>query len=106
MHQLTEIQQRLYRLEEEIQRQATEGVQAPMIQALQTLRGVSVVTATSLVAEVGSFQRFYSPKPLMAYASLIPSESSSGELRQQGKITKKRKPSCPKIVNLLDCTLF
>ena len=88
MRQLTEIQQRLYRLEEEIQRQATEGVHAPMIQAFQTLRGVSVVTATSLVAEVGSFQRFSSPKQLMAYAGLIPSESSSGELRRQGKITE------------------
>lgn len=88
MHQLTEIQQRLNRLEEEIQRQATEGVHAPMIQALQTLRGVAVVTATSLVAEIGSFQRFSSPKQLMAYAGLIPSESSSGELRRQGKITK------------------
>jgi transposase len=88
MHQLTEIQQRLNRLEEEIQRQALEGVHAPMIQALQTLRGVAVVTAASLVAEVGSFQRFSSPKQLMAYAGLIPSESSSGELRRQGKITK------------------
>lgn len=88
MHQLTEIQQRLKRLEEEIQRQATDGVHAPMIQALQTLRGVAVITAASLVAEVGSFQRFSSPKQFMAYAGLVPSESSSGELRRQGKITK------------------
>jgi transposase len=88
MHQLTEIQQRLNRLEEEIERQAIVGVHAPMIQALQTLRGVAVVTAASLVAEVGSFQRFSSPKQFMAYVGLIPSESSSGELRRQGKITK------------------
>jgi transposase len=88
MHQLTEIQQRLNRFEEEIERQAIKGVHAPMIQALQTLRGVAVVTAASLVAEVGSFQRFSSPKQFMAYVGLIPSESSSGDLRRQGKITK------------------
>ncbi|PWA12725.1 IS110 family transposase [Pueribacillus theae] len=88
MHQLTEIEQRLKRLEEEIERQATEGVHAPMIQALQTLRGVAIITATSLVAEIGSFKRFASPQQLMAYAGLVPSEYSSGEVRHQGKITK------------------
>jgi transposase len=88
MHQLTEIQQRLLRLEEEIQLQATVGVHAPMIQALQTLRGVAVITATSLVAEIGSFKRFATPQQLMAYAGLVPSESSSGEVRRQGNITK------------------
>ncbi|MDE3840671.1 IS110 family transposase [Bacillus methanolicus] len=88
MYQLHEIEQRLKRLEEEIERQATEGFHAPMIQALQTLRGVAVITATSLVAEIGSFERFASPKQLMAYAGLVPSESSSGEVRKQGKITK------------------
>ena len=59
-----------------------------MIQALQTLRGVKVITATSLVAEVGSFKRFASPQQFMSYVGLIPSESSSGNIRRQGKITK------------------
>jgi transposase len=58
MHQITEIQQRLKRLEEEIQIQSTDSLHAPMIQALQTLRGVALIIATSLVAEIGSFQRF------------------------------------------------
>lgn len=88
LHHIQEIEQRVKRLEEEIQIQATEGVRAPIIQALQSLRGVALITATSLVAEIGSFKRFESPKKLMAYAGLIPSESSSGETRRQGKITK------------------
>jgi transposase len=88
LHHLQEIEQRVKRLEEEIQIQATEGFHAPMIQALQTLKGVAVITATSLVAEIGSFKRFASPKQLMSYAGLIPSESSSGDIRRQGKITK------------------
>jgi transposase len=59
-----------------------------MIQALQSLRGIAMITATSLVAEIGSFKRFASPKKLMSYVGLIPSESSSGETRRQGNITK------------------
>ncbi|WP_273130450.1 IS110 family transposase [Metabacillus sp. HB246100] len=87
-HQLKELEQRILRLEEEIRVQATDGVHAPVIQALQSLRGVALITATSLVAEIGSFKRFSTPKQLMAYVGLIPSEYSSGERRHQGKITK------------------
>lgn len=44
--------------------------------------------ATSIVAEVGSFKRFSTPREFMAYVGLIPSEYSSGERRMQGNITK------------------
>lgn len=87
-HQLKEIEQRIKRLEEEINNQASQGHHAPMIQALQTLRGVAVITATSLAAEIGSFERFSTPKQFMSYVGLIPSEYSSGESRRQGRITK------------------
>ncbi len=87
-HQIKELEQRILRLEEEIRVQATVGVHAPTIQALQALRGVALITATSLVAEIGSFKRFSTPNKLMAYVGLIPSEYSSGESRRQGKITK------------------
>ncbi|MBS4174395.1 IS110 family transposase [Bacillus sp. FJAT-49736] len=88
LQNLQEIEQRVKRLEEEIQEKAADGVHAPMIQALQCLRGVAVISATSLVAEIGSFKRFRTPNQLMAYLGLVPSESSSGALRKQGKITK------------------
>lgn len=87
-HQLNELEQRIQRFDEEIKLQATEGVHAPMIQALQGLRGVALITATSLVAEIGSFKRFSNPRQLMSYVGLIPSEYSSGERRKQGEITK------------------
>jgi transposase len=88
LHTLDEIDGRIQRLEQEIHNQATESVHAPVIQALQTLRGVAVITATTLVAEIGSFQRFASPKQLMAYAGLVPKEYSTGGSRWQGEITK------------------
>ncbi|GMA62167.1 IS110 family transposase [Alicyclobacillus fastidiosus] len=88
LHHLDEIEGRLKRLEAAIHLEATESERAPVIQALQTLKGVAEVIATSLVAEVGEFRRFRNPKQLMAYAGLVPSEYSSGVSRKQGRITK------------------
>lgn len=88
LQQLKECQQRLKILEQEMEKEAKEGVHAPLIQTLMTLRGVAVITATGLAAEIGSFARFQTPKQFMAYLGLVPSESSSGELRRLGKITK------------------
>lgn len=88
LHHLDEIEGRLKRLEATIHLEAIESEKAPVIQALQTLRGVAEVIATSLVAEVGDFRRFHNPKQLIAYAGLVPSEYSSGVSRKQGRITK------------------
>lgn len=88
LHTLKENEMRMERLEKEIEEQARTGYHAPVILALQTLRGVADITSTGLVAEIGCFKRFSSPKQLMAYAGLVPSEYSSGETRLQGKITK------------------
>jgi transposase len=88
LHSLFEVEERIKRLEEEIHSQATESPKAPLIQALQTLRGVAEITATSLVAEIGTFSRFPHPRALMSYIGVVPSEASSGESRRQGNITK------------------
>ncbi len=88
LHSLHEIEERIKRLEAEIHLQATDSVHAPVIQALQTFRGVAELTATTLVAEVGLFSRFDNPAQLMAYAGLVPREHSSGSSRWQGGITK------------------
>lgn len=88
VQQLKEYQNRLKVIEKEIEEQATEGAHAPMIQAFMTLRGVALITATSIVAEVGSFERFPTAPQFMAYNGLVPSESSSGVTRSLGEITK------------------
>jgi transposase len=49
-----------------------------VVAAMQALRGVSVLVAATLVAEVSNFSRFTSPWPLMAYLGPNPSEHSSG----------------------------
>jgi hypothetical protein len=63
-------------------------VAAPVVQAIQALRGVSLLVAAVIVAEVGCFGRFASPHPLMAYLGLNPSEHSSGATVRRGAITK------------------
>ena len=59
-----------------------------MVRALQALRGVALVGAATLVAELGDITRFDNPRQLMAYLGLVPSEHSSGGKRRQGGITK------------------
>ena len=61
---------------------------APVVHALQSMRGMGVVTAATLVAELGDITRFANPRQLMAYVGLVPSEHSSGRSRRQGGITK------------------
>lgn len=60
----------------------------PVVEALQALRGVSAIHAVRIVAELGDLSRFASPRNLMGYLGLIPSENSSGPRRRQGRITK------------------
>ena len=61
---------------------------APVVRALQSLRGMALVTAATLVAELGDITRFANPRQLMAYLGLVPWEHSSGASRRQGGITK------------------
>ena len=88
LHAIDEIQGRIDRLDQEIHQVAETCDRAPVIRALQALRGVQEVTAATLVAEVGEFSRFKSATQLMAYAGVVPKERSSGEGRWQGSITK------------------
>src|SRR4030042_4720070 len=60
-----------------------------MMEGLQSLRGVSFVTAATLAAEIGEISRFRHPTQLMSYVGLTPSEYSSGGMQRQGKITKR-----------------
>jgi transposase len=82
--------ERVARLERGID-EAVEKVPALMravIDALQALRGVSKLTATTLVAEVGELSRFERASQLMGYSGTVPSEHSSGGKTHRGGITK------------------
>jgi len=61
---------------------------APVVASLVALRGIDKLAAMVLMSELGDISRFDSPKQLMAYLGLVPSEHSSGRRRRQGGITK------------------
>jgi transposase len=81
-------QERRRRLEAQIEAALPEWSLAPVVVALQALRGVALVAAATLAAELGDVTRFDNPRPLMSYIGLVPSEHSSGGTRRQGGITK------------------
>lgn len=62
--------------------------QARLLAALQAFRGISFLSAVTIVAEVGDLRRFATAPQFMAYAGLVPSEYSSGASRHRGRITK------------------
>ena len=63
--------------------------QMPEAQALMTIPGIGVLTATALVSFVGDIRRFRSGRQLAAYLGLTPREFSSGSKRRLGRITKR-----------------
>ena len=71
---------------------------APVVDALQALRGVSFVTAVGLVAEIGDIRRFDHPRQLMAFLGLVPSEYSSGPSVRRGGITKAGNPHARRLL--------
>ena len=81
-------QKRVAALEEQM-REALKGWSLGAVaEALMALRGVSLVTAVTTLAELGDISRFDSPRELMGYLGLVPSEHSSGKTRRQGGITR------------------
>lgn len=64
------------------------SAQYPVITALQALRGVQLIAATTAALEVGDFLRFLHPRDLMGYTGLVASERTSNGRRRQGAITK------------------
>jgi transposase len=55
---------------------------------LRCFRGIDTLTAMTLVAELHDFGRFESPRGLMAFLGLVPSENSTGDKHRRGPITK------------------
>ena len=59
-----------------------------VIEALQALRGIARVSATTIVSEVGALARFATPRQLMGYSGAVAREDSSGARTRRGGITK------------------
>ena len=81
-------QARVDRLMEQIRALVPGWRMAPVVAAFQAMRGMSLLAAATVAAEVGDLHRFEHPRQLMAYLGLVPSENSSGGSVRRGGITK------------------
>lgn len=80
--------ERVDRLEKSITEFVPNWSLAPVVQALQALRGIDLIVAVTVVTEVGDLRRFDSPRHLMGYLGLVPAERSTGTTIKRGGITK------------------
>ena len=80
--------ERVHRLTQAIEQELLHWRWQPLVAALQACRGIQLIHAARIVAELGDLSRFTHPQQLMGYLGMIPSEDTSGERRHQGAITK------------------
>jgi transposase len=79
---------RVMRLTELIEAHYLKWEREPWCSALMAFKGMQMLTAVTLIAEIGDVTRFAHPRQLMAYLGLTPGQYSSGEKVRLGGITK------------------
>ena len=89
---------RLERLTQQVANVVSTWSMAPVVEAYQAMRGVAFLTAVTFVAEIGDVRRFETPRKLMAYLGLVPSERSTGEQVRRGGITKAGNPRARRVL--------
>lgn len=82
------IEERLAALNAKLEELSKKAPWAEPVGWLRCFRGIDTITAMTIVAELHDFSRFQSPRTLMSYLGLVPSESSSGDNLRRGSITK------------------
>jgi transposase len=88
LHAVRQAGDRIARLEQAIHAAVPDWSLAPSVTALMALRGIEFIAATTLLAEIGDLTRFRTPRELMAWLGMVPSEHSTGERIRRGAITK------------------
>lgn len=88
LHAVEQLEERLRGLDAALQQQAGRDPYREPVGWLRCLRGFDTVNAMTVVAELFDVARFATPRQLMSYLGLVPSEHSSGSTRRQGSITK------------------
>lgn len=83
-----EAQERVGRLEAAMAEAVPDWSLAPVVTALMAMRGIKLITAVVVLAEVGDLSRFASARQLMGWLGLVASEDSTGDAVKRGPITK------------------
>jgi transposase len=82
------LEQRRQVLDRTLAELAPQSPFATTIARLRCFRGIDLLAAAGLCAEIGDFERFTHPRQLAAFLGLVPSEHTSDDKRRQGQITK------------------
>jgi transposase len=85
---MRQAQDRIERLEQAIRVAVPGWSLAEVVTALMAMRGIDFISATAFLVEIGDLSRFPTPRELMAYLGLVPSETSTGDTVKRGPITK------------------
>lgn len=85
---IEQLEERVVRIDERLTETAASETYREPVGWLRCFRGIDTVAAMTIVAELHNFARFHSPRQLMAYLGLVPSEHSSGQSCRRGAITK------------------
>src|SRR5499426_1421560 len=88
LHGVRQEDERVERLEQAIRQAVPDWSLAEVVTALQAMRGIDLIAAVAILAEIGDLSRFQNPRQLMGYLGLVPSESSTGDNVKRGGITK------------------
>ncbi len=82
------LEERVKGLEVALEAVSNEDPYREPVGTLRCFRGIDTVTALTLVAELHDFRRFKSPRDLMGFLGVVPSEYSSSDRVRRGHITK------------------
>jgi len=85
---LEDTTERVDRLTADIEELVEVSTLAPLVTAMQSMRGVATISSVVVAAEIGDLRRFDSAGAFMSFVGLVPSESSSGQRIKRGSITK------------------
>lgn len=90
---------RLENLDKEVELLADSQEYKKVVGLLCCFHGIDTLTAITILTEVFEFGRFESPRHLMSYLGLTPSEDSSGDKQKKGSITKTGNKRVRRLLN-------
>ncbi len=90
---------RLENLDREVGLLANTEEYKEIVGLLRCFHGIDTLTAITILTEIFEFGRFESPRHLMSYLGLTPSENSSGDKQKKGSITKTGNKRVRRLLN-------
>ncbi len=85
---LENLERLIGQIEHTEQRMEAATAHDPVVQQLRQTKGIGLVTAVVMRAEIGSFERFTCGKQLARYCAVTPKNASSGHRQSDGGLVK------------------